>query len=401
MEQANDTFQAIRPHGFALWIGAGVSLHLATGAAQRPKLWRKFVEDLEAELQLAPPPDGATFPERLEACSRHIQLHEFQIRLRRAFLTPTAEAVVASAKQYGGQVPPSFGQISKLGRYANPIVNFNIEHMTSRALASAHGPMAIRTFVPVVPGGTTAEFRFESGLESVDVEVRFRRSVYHPHGALQPGGICVMTASQYAALDGTLALQLATHLAFDQHLLIVGMSLDDRYLRDQIERFRRHIRQVTWFGSEPPAALSPEIRHWVWRANVNRVQVKSDWSDFWQAVDMRLDRSVAPEPLHLLVAWHNTVLEAIALLTRPKLAWLELMKKHSVVGVSAAAQAIISALNSGEDPDEAPRDDLATQEQIDRILQPIRAEVAARSGADWTRLRDPAGYLHLRGQTPP
>lgn len=205
-----------------------------------------------------------------------------------------------------------------------------------------------------------------------------------------------MTSSQYAALNGTLGLELAVHLAFDQSLLIVGMSLDDAYLRDQILRFRSHIRNIYWFGAEDEAALKPEIRKWVWDTDIKRIKVQDNWLDFWEASEMRLERNGAPEPLNLLVAWHNIVLESMALLSKPKWSWLELLRQHSNLAVEAATEAALSALNSGENPNEADREDLATQEQIDAVLLPIRQEIERLANRPWRNIVTAAGNIELR-----
>src|SRR5206468_1707422 len=92
-----------------------------------------------------------------------------------------------------------------------------------------------------------------SGTGSLDGK-RFRRAVYHPHGALETSGVCVLAESEYKSMHGTLALELATHAAFASRLVIIGMSLEDGYLRSQLERFMPQLSGVVWFvdaGARP------------------------------------------------------------------------------------------------------------------------------------------------------
>jgi hypothetical protein len=102
---------------------------------------------------------------------------------------------------------------------------------------------------------------------------KFQRIVYHPHGIATLA--TVMTASEYAENQDTLAFRLAIHAAFGNDLLIVGMSLDDEYLRSQIKEFRSSLGAVYWFDSQ----FSESAGAW---ADCNRItRIKVDWSDFW------------------------------------------------------------------------------------------------------------------------
>ncbi len=44
-----------------------------------------------------------------------------------------------------------------------------------------------------------------------------------------------------------LAYQLSIHAAFQSNLVIIGMSLQDKYLRRQLAKFRQQIRKILWF----------------------------------------------------------------------------------------------------------------------------------------------------------
>jgi hypothetical protein len=84
-----------------------------------------------------------------------------------------------------------------------------------------------------------------------------------------------MTWEEYKALNGTLALQLAAHAAFGNNLAIVGMSLQDEYLRKQISEFRNQIHSILWFNSQ-----FGDLQTWAMRNGVEMVPVK--WSEFWE-----------------------------------------------------------------------------------------------------------------------
>jgi hypothetical protein len=188
-----------------------------------------------------------------------------------------------------------------LGARANPIVNFNIEVITSYLLGGAE-PHAIKCFIPPVPGA--AHVLSGHGQYTLSPS-RHNRAIYHPHGAVAVGGICVMTASEYRAMRGTLALQLAVHAAFRSPLAIVGMSLDDEYLREQLAEFRDQIDEVFWFRTMD-SAVSDQLEHWCIVNRVCVVDVKT-WPAFWDQVDLMLP---APPEEGLTSNWLNVVSEA-------------------------------------------------------------------------------------------
>jgi hypothetical protein len=111
-----------------------------------------------------------------------------------------------------------------------------------------------------------------------------------------------MTATQYEANSQTLAFGLAIHAAFGNTMAIVGMSLDDQYLRRQIERFRANIGPIYWFNNQfPDETLS-------WTREHGITTVRSEWSDFWQRwrtlpIDLEQEEVVA--------AWYLAVSEAV------------------------------------------------------------------------------------------
>jgi hypothetical protein len=66
-----------------------------------------------------------------------------------------------------------------------------------------------------------------------------------PHGLLDIDGNRVITKSEYLAHGMSLAVGTAVNLCLGGDLLILGMSLDDVYLRDAILLHRRWIRDVS------------------------------------------------------------------------------------------------------------------------------------------------------------
>jgi hypothetical protein len=94
-------------------------------------------------------------------------------------------------------------------------------------------------------------------------------NVIHPHGAIDASGRCVMTHEEYRLLNGTLGLENAVHSCLEDNVLIVGMSLGDEYLRAQLEKFRRQIREIFWVRLQGDEQ-DPKVLGW---AKANGVQI--------------------------------------------------------------------------------------------------------------------------------
>jgi len=103
-------------------------------------------------------------------------------------------------------------------------------------------------------------------------------------------------------MQGTLALELAAHAAFGLNLVIVGMGLNDDYLREQVERFRGQIRDIFLFTDRQPESA---VGEWVWRNHV-RV-ITAPWEKFWQSVRRELP---PPEEIPLRMSWLTALSEA-------------------------------------------------------------------------------------------
>jgi hypothetical protein len=251
--------------GYCLWVGAGLTRQIAAGHAAVP-LWDQITIELESAAGIQSGA-GKDFPNRLDRCLKRLGENAFRSFLRERYYTNLCEAVLSQAKlSLDGEdyVPENVRAVAALGQLANPIISFNIEPLSSLLLGRPAGPVRI---VSQQPQGKPAYTWREPGS-------RFQRLVYHPHGLTTVDA--VMTASQYEANSQTLAFGLAIHASFGNTLVIVGMSLDDEYLRHQIELFRASIGSIYWFNSQ----FSEELSSWAMKHDI--ATVRAGWNDFWQ-----------------------------------------------------------------------------------------------------------------------
>ena len=263
-----------QPH-LCLWVGAGVSIQLASAVGAETPNWEKLVSDLEAQAKTQPPTEIA-LANRLDVVLAKLGRVSFQRQLRERLLTPIATGILA--KWRNGDLPAQAKALSHLAFLANPIVNFNVEMLSSLALVCGTSTWSHHAFRPPVPDSPKSLGRWTGGQHAE----RSQRRIYHPHGALEESGICVMTATEYRSMNGTLGLQLATHAAFGLTLVIVGMSMEDSYLRAQVETFRDQIRGVVWITDGSLDGLPDEIASWCYRSRV-RIQTV-EWREFWERV---------------------------------------------------------------------------------------------------------------------
>lgn len=276
--------------GYCLWVGAGVTRTVAAGHADVP-LWDEVTAEMETAARIATSP-GDDFPTRLERCLQALGEGAFRSRLRERYYTDLSEGILSQALECAASnefVPEHVRALAALGQLANPIVSFNIEPFSSLLLGRPAGPVRI----------LFQQHRGKPGHAWREAGGRFQRIVYHPHGLAT--GDSVMTASQYEANRASLAFSLAIHSAFGNTLVIVGMSLDDNYLREQIEVSRRSLGDVYWFDSRFPE----ELASWAARNEIRTVQV--DWGEFWKhwrELPVELERS------ELSAAWYLAVDEA-------------------------------------------------------------------------------------------
>ena len=249
-----------------------------------------MTKDLE-DLARLPARPASEYPDRLQRCADELGSSVFRKHLRQIYYTDLCEALLQRTAQWlkdGDAAPPELRKIAALGQLANPIVSFNIEGFSSTLLARPGGPL--RTIPFIKPQTPRIELR--------ELAKAFQRIVYHPHGLSTVD--CIMTQDEYKSLNGTLAFRLAVHAAFGNHLAIVGMSLQDKYLREQITEFRNQIDSIIWFNSQ-----FGDLAVWARCTNVEMVQVQ--WSEFWE----RWNAVNVPQE-GLLIAWYRTVYEAAA-----------------------------------------------------------------------------------------
>jgi hypothetical protein len=212
----------------------------------------------------------------------------FQKSLRKYIVDPLSESITAyvlrQMKESKATVPQEVTNLTTLGLLANPIINFNIEITTSRALVGGDSHFIIKSFVHPTLNDSTYFPRSYTQIEN-----RFRRHVFHPHGALDLSGLCVLTDKEYESHSQTLGFQLAVHSAFGEILAIVGMSLEDEYLREQISKYRNHIRQIFWYVQDE-SSLDENVKKWVLKNDINVISV-DDWKIFWDDIG-----TVLPKP---------------------------------------------------------------------------------------------------------
>jgi len=280
--------------GFCLWIGAGVTKQILADKKLAP-LWSDLTRELEEYAGLIPGSEkDGRYPERLGLVFEHLQYDEpenfgeptlFRKYIRTRLLTEVCVDLLRTAHAtplQGDLIPARIRQVACFGQLANPIVSFNVEDLSSVLLARPGGPVRILPYSK----GKAGEVGWH------EPSGTFQRIVYHPHGLITSHP--VMTKSDYTEKDSTLAFALAIHLAFRNNLVIVGMSLDDEYLRAQIREGRDQIDDIFWFNS----AFREDQLDWAEKARVQVVEIP--WDDFW-AYGTRLRVEINEWQLH--VAW--------------------------------------------------------------------------------------------------
>lgn len=285
---------ALGTSGFCLWTGAGLGMQIGAVAGETIPSWEMLVEDVERECGMENAYADLPFAERLEIARRYFGLHEFQRELRLRCLIPTARAIIFLIEQWIAEreVPPLLDQLTLLGSLASSVVNFNIESVSSRVIAAA-APLRLKAFHPPVEGSSGIHRHFFSARKLASGEVFL--NVFHPHGAIDVSGRSVLTSRDYNSLSGTLGLQIAIHQAFMENVLIIGMSLEDSYLREQIAQFRPQMRDVYWIrGGNGPARHSA----WAHANDITEVFI-ADFAEHWSLFSRFAiaDEAALPEEL--------------------------------------------------------------------------------------------------------
>lgn len=274
MNDLKPLISAIEQNRNCVWVGAGATSQLASVVID----WNKLVTDAESEARITPN-SGSDYPTRLDASAKILGIDRFQKIIRKSVIDPLYHSIIKSIKERLANndfsVPENVRQLAAIGRFANTIINFNIEILTSIIIAEPQGPYRMRFF--------TAKEQIISGKKQIRGfadSMLIYRNVLHPHGALEYSGPCIITATDYSDLKANLAFQLSIHHAFDDNLIIIGMSLEDQYLRDQISNFRDYLHGIYWVNSQ--RALD---RHKDWIKNTRIEGIAVNWSDFWKQLE--------------------------------------------------------------------------------------------------------------------
>lgn len=231
--------------GFCLWVGAGLGVQIGDVGGQTIPSWGDLVANIERACGVENDPD-LDFSDRLEVVRRSVGLHQFQRQLRLQSLVPTGRALLRLAERWlaEGTIPPLLDQLSLIGSLASSIVNFNVESLSSQMLAASSPALKLKAFHPPVAGSSGLRRHYSVARRPASGDAFL--NVFHPHGAIDVGGRSIITSRDYRSLDGTLGFQVAIHQAFMDNVLILGMSLEDGYLREQIAEFRPQMRAIYW-----------------------------------------------------------------------------------------------------------------------------------------------------------
>ncbi len=290
--------------GYCLWVGTGITQHIAQFGDTSTLSWGGLVAAMEKKASISVV--SSEFAERLQAVYGKLPYVNVQQELRKLFLIPLSEAIL-KLEELRVKNPHGFKRIinpiMKLGLKANTIVNFNIESFSSILLAFTYD-YRIKSFKalrdPKERNAATPIFRHTD--EYGNAENRHIREIIHPHGSLEESGTCVLKSSDYGILSSTLGFEVAIHSAFLSPLVIVGMSLQDEYLCDQLTKYRGDIHEVLWFVVEMP---SDEKLKWAERNMITVVKFDSP-KDLWECIH---ETSHIPKTSELLMneGWKKVV----------------------------------------------------------------------------------------------
>ena len=156
-----------------------------------------------------------------------------------------------------------------IGSRASAFVSFNLEELTAVPFVAtrASGTYCVRVFAQQLE----YEHRVEGMRESGPVTI----PVYFPHGLLSHGRV-VLTRSEYDELQAGVAMMTAINVALGSDLVILGMSLDDAYLRAEILKHRRWFQKVFWFNDH--------FAHTEWARVAHVTMVESGHDRIWKGL---------------------------------------------------------------------------------------------------------------------
>lgn len=290
MMETDDALKFIQSNSFCLWMGSGVARYLSAPGGHPTPLWGELVALLEKRHNIVS--GGGSLPQRMEILRRVLGHQRFQKEIRELVLIRLAKSLIAMGAA-GPEIPLEVANLATFAQNAEAIVSFNVETITS-TLASS-GSYELKSFEPPA--------REATGLLSKRASF-FKDPVYkylfHPHGAIDMQGLCVLAESDYQSIDNTLTSALAIHLCYQKNLVIIGMSLDDMYLLKQLAKERMKIRTILWFADDEAISHSHK---WITSCRISVVRI-FDWLSFWQRVAEKLPQ---PSKLRLHLRWLNTL----------------------------------------------------------------------------------------------
>jgi hypothetical protein len=249
-------FLATTHGGYTVWFGAGVGIAMTRGAAPS---WKSLISGLTVETDLPADWTARDYPSRLDWIASQKGHRAFRAALRRAVVEPMLAAEIE---------PQVVKDMAVIGLRAGALVSFNIEIVSAIPLSVGRGG----SFVPRAYRRPEAESMLKPWTGGGVVG----SAVFFPHGILDLEGNCVITKSEYDAHRMSLAVGTAVNLCLGGDLLIVGMSLDDAYLRDAILQHRRWIRDVFWVDSR--------FQHEEWARVANVHCVRASYGEIWSEI---------------------------------------------------------------------------------------------------------------------
>lgn len=310
-----------------LWVGAGATMQLVGRAAALS--WVDLVEKMEKLAPTLPPPrrclswsglidllkrtaglagpSNPQLPRRLGLCCAAMGEQKFRQMVRAELHDRMYRQIVQMAlDEYRAgrvEVPLPVRALAHLGAIGNPIVSFNIETATAIALSMPNGSPLIRTY------SKSADHHLPYNIGERPHSLA--RKVFLPHGCLELAD-CVLTEDEYIAHQASMSFQIATHHAYASGLFIVGFSLSDAYLLEQIKRFRRWIGTIYWI--QPGAdAKQKEL------AERYELTLVSDgtWPGFWRNFEHPLHKDLKPGDVALYETWIKLIDDALLYLDTP------------------------------------------------------------------------------------
>lgn len=290
-----------------LWVGAGVTMQLVGPA--NALSWSALVDKLELEAGLTPPSGNPELPERLERCKARLGESKFRQVVRAELHDRIYQRIIQMAldadKSGSIDVPKELKALAYLGAIGNPIVSFNIELATAIALSASNGPALIKSYSKSIAHHLAYNIGFRP--------VRLARKVFLPHGCLELAD-CVLTTDEYKTHEASMSFQLATHQSYASGLFIVGMSLGDAYLLEQIRTFRRWMGEIYWV--QPNA--DDNSKKLATQYDLTLIE-EGSWQDFWSFFTSPLHADLCPAPADLYQVWIKLIEDARLYLGTPKL----------------------------------------------------------------------------------